>query len=139
MATARSRLPLTTITINGVSVGDDLIFGSGMLRVTKEITKNVTIGGVKRVIIDISCEGEFQVDGNACSTLNTDSENPGSTPGNQDLIVCNSITIAGVVKATYEKRTNITSCTFRGIPPALANLGENAVVDATDGGVAYEA
>lgn len=137
MATARSRLPITTILKNGVSIGDILIFGSGGIAIEKRIARNVTIGGVKRRIISVSANGSFNVDGDATETLNTDAANPTGV-GNQDIIDINGIRIAGVITASYERSSNTTSCQFRGTLPAIDDLGDAGVVDGTDGGVYYE-
>jgi len=139
MATARSRLPITTVVINGVAVGDDMIFGSGALNIEKRIARNVTKGGVKRRVISVSGNGGFNEDGDTTATRNTDHLNPGSTPGNQDIVDVNGIRLAGVVTASYDRASNMTTCQFRGSLPVIDDLGETGIVDGTDGGVYYEA
>jgi len=135
---ARSMLPITTITKNGVSVGDDLIFGSGSLNVEKRIARNVTIAGVKRRIISVSGSGGFNVAGDVTETMNTSHLNSTTTPGNQDIIIVNGVMISGVITASYDRGSDQTSCQFRGTMPAIDQLGGAGVVDGTLGGVYYE-
>lgn len=135
---ARSRLPITTIHKNGTTIGTAMIFGSGGLSIEKRIARNVTMGGTKRRVISISASGSFNVDDDVTDTLNTDATNPGSTPGNQDIIHVNGIMVAGVITASYDRASNMTSCSFRGTLPVIDDLGGAGVVDATDGGVYYE-
>ena len=137
-AVARSSLPISAILIDGVSVGDDLIFASGSINISKNITRNVTVGGVKRRVLDVSASGSFSMDGDAEAAMNTPAVNPGTTVGNQVLISCDGIVVAGVITAGYDRASETTQCQFRGQIPAFGMLEGNSVVDGTDAAVAYE-
>jgi hypothetical protein len=139
MAVARSCLPITAILKNGVSVGTGMIFGSGSVNFAKRITRNVTLAGVVRRIISISASGGWAMDGDVVDTMNTDAANPAPGVGNQDLISVDSVVIAGVITASYDRASETTQCQFRGSIPAIDDLGAAGVVDGTDGAVVFEA
>jgi hypothetical protein len=137
-AVARSSLPITAILRDGVSVGAAMIFGSGTINISKRITRNVTVGGVKRRVISISAAGGWSMDGDVEATMNTDAANPGPGVGNQSMISCDGVVVAGVITASYDRASETTPCQFRGSIPAIDDLGAAGVVDGTDAAVVFE-
>jgi hypothetical protein len=137
-AVARSSLPITAILRDGVAVGAGLIFGSGTINISKRITRNVTVGGVKRRVISISAAGGWSMDGDVEATMNTDAANPGPGVGNQSMISCDGVVVAGVITASYDRASETTPCQFRGSIPAIDDLGAAGVVDGTDAAVVFE-
>jgi len=138
--TARSQLPFTAITINGVAVTTAKIYGSGVCTFEKTLTRQVTEGGIVRAIKAVVARGSFSMRGNLTATLETDDTNPDSTIGEQDLIlIAGTVYVVGTVTVSYDDDQEVSSVSFQGTVPDYDLLGELGIVDETSAGDAWVA